>query len=244
MKNAITSIFTFFVLASFIVLVQSCPTYANEAVKMTPLRGLAPSTNPGVTTGATPASLPSTSPIAPSTTPVVPGTTPSIVPASASATTSVQPALRQTISKGSTPTAEENSVESFFQIDTKPRNNPQSLLMQPATAATKSNRNSHMFRPDRFVWHVLDNMGVPMFFGNHDSYLDPSLRESYVIPSPKLPNEKDVVKEIETSPSPRIPNFPQPTSATSESIHQKIPESELEGVPLPAPRDDVNAPSP
>jgi len=137
-------------------------------------------------------------------------------------------------------TPEGNSVESFFQIDPANRNSAQNLLMQSATvtAPTTDKRKTvpHYFY--RGLWHLLDNAGVPMFFG-HDSYLDPSIRETYHIDSPKLPSERAVERDPEKAvASPSKPAAPQ-KPATTQSAPQKIPASELEGVPLPAPRDDV-----
>lgn len=148
--------------------------------------------------------------------------------------------LKQTIQKDSS--AQEGSVESFFQINPQTRNSRQNLLMQPAVVPPKNKANRSVpHYAYRFVWHVLDNLGVPMFFG-HDSPIDPSITGTYVIQSPKLPRERAVAKELEKSISQSRQPVTEPT--TSQPVPaQKIPESELEGVKLPTPRD-ANAPKP
>src|SRR5271170_3713416 len=81
------------------------------------------------------------------------------------------PALRETVAKDSAATSQDNSVESFFQIDSKKRNSAQSVLMQPATVSSSaSNKSKSTFDSlGRCMWHVLDNLGVPMFFGQDAS---------------------------------------------------------------------------
>ena len=78
------------------------------------------------------------------------------------------------------------SVESFFQIDNNGR--------VPAASYTSNNKTASRLlsefnspeptksaagAPFRFLWHVMDNAGVPMFFGKSDDDLDPSLRLGY-----------------------------------------------------------------
>lgn len=177
------------------------------------------------------------------------------------------PVLQTTVVKDSQPTSistpqdnspQDTSVESFFQIDPTKRNSPQNLLMQSATVASSTNNKNKSLPYDlyRGVWHVLDNVGIPMFFGQ-DPYIDPSISRTYLIPSPKLPSERAAEKELSNknnNAASQLPSVPPSTSAQStstntqsiniQSMPQKIPESELEGVTLPAPRDDVHAPAP
>jgi hypothetical protein len=89
----------------------------------------------------------------------------------------------------------------------------------------------------RFVWHVLDDAGVPMFFGL-GPYIDPTIGQTYIIAAPKLPRAHAVDKQLEKSII--TPAAPASTSTTTEPAPEKIPESELEGVPLPEPREDVH----
>ena len=148
------------------------------------------------------------------------------------------PVLRETIVKDSGTSSQENSVASFFQIDPDQRNNPKNLLMQPATVASapkQSKRRSNGFY--RCMWHILDNAGVPMFFGQDTAYVDPSISGTYVIPSPKLPREKGLEKQMESSLTVVGKPLPStPASSASQDATQKIPQTELEGVPLPTPQ--------
>lgn len=91
-----------------------------------------------------------------------------------------------------------NSVETFFQC-------------QPIVSPQVQNKpESH--GPGRLLWHVLDNLGVPMLYGK-DSDLDPSLNRTFIMPSPPV---------LQKSGAPVTP--------------QKIPTSELEGTE-PSPND-------
>lgn len=101
------------------------------------------------------------------------------------------------------------------------------------------------------MWHVLDNIGVPMFSGNHDESLDPSIRRYYV--NPPLPeidahktprtakNSKEIV--IESPARQTQESHSQQTSASGTTssaamtIQPKIPASELEGIDLPGKTD-------
>ena len=91
-----------------------------------------------------------------------------------------------------------SSVETFFQC-------------QPVSSPEEQAK-SKSAGPGRLLWHVLDNLGVPMFYGK-DADLDPSLNRAFVMPSPPVPQK---------SGGPVSP--------------QKIPESELEGTE-PSPND-------
>jgi hypothetical protein len=98
-----------------------------------------------------------------------------------------------------------NSVESFFKCP-------------PTTAQKAHEKESPVKSAGKFVWHVLDNLGVPLPV-NKDSDLDPSLRQPYVMPLPK------------TSSQIIIPPTPQ-----------KIPESELEGTDVSPAQDNKSLP--
>jgi len=85
------------------------------------------------------------------------------------------------------------SIGSFFQCPT-------------ATASSKKNKNNSPLKGSgRFIWHVMDNIGIPVPTGSEED-LDPSLKQPYAMPLPKMLKE------------PAYPSNPQ-----------KIPESELEG---------------
>ncbi|GEM_PF-3004594 len=132
------------------------------------------------------------------------------------------------------PAAQDASVESFFQIDPQQRNSAQSLLRQPATASTPGTARSRSVahRLYRCIWHILDNAGVPMFLGG-DPYIDPGISGRPVLAPPALPAERAAGGQAGGAVAEPAA---QPGPAAAGPAPQKIPESELEGVPLPAPR--------
>jgi hypothetical protein len=99
------------------------------------------------------------------------------------------------------------------------------------------------FSAGRLLWHVLDNAGVPMLFGKTTYYIDPEIAGKYSIPSPKLPREGILAKELDETTIQTASNPAAPANNASQPM-QKIPTSELEGIALPAPRDDVNDKAP
>lgn len=100
------------------------------------------------------------------------------------------------------PITETGSIETFFQCPpSEPRANKQSA---PAKIVKS---------PAKLLWHVLDNLGVPMIVGK-DNDLDPSLTHTRFIP-PELPHAGKNGSSSDVGPSPNIP--------------EKIPQSELEG---------------
>jgi hypothetical protein len=168
-------------------------------------------------------------------------------PSVAKPSASASPTLRETIVNDSLAKPADNSVEAFFQVSPSKRNSPQNLSMQAETfISTEANKSkSHSNGVSRCIWHILDNAGIPMFWGQDTSYIDPSIRETYLTPPPKLPGEGAAVKEIEKTTTTQVSQPPlQPATANSSAMLQKIPESELEGVPLPTPRDETNVPTP
>jgi hypothetical protein len=68
----------------------------------------------------------------------------------------------------------------------------------------------------------MDNAGVPMFFGNKDNDLDPSLRQGY---------ESSILSQSKALKSDQASAGATAGSASGAPSHgpQKIPESELEG---------------
>lgn len=162
-----------------------------------------------------------------------------------SETSATAPGNAPPASNSSTPTAG-NSVETFFQVSPEVRNSSENTKMLPGVSS-RSDRKTKSIGPAvyRCVWHVLDDAGVPMFFG-HDPYIDPSIKGTYLIPSPKLPRERGLDKEFEQGVSgvDTTPASPAASTPASEPVPQKIPQSELEGVPLPTPRDDVHDSTP
>ena len=182
---------------------------------------------------------------------------PSPAPANASASSvpiSTSVAIPSALQHGSTPSLHDNSVESFFQIGVAKADNSQGALMQPVRTVTTLHQVKCKSLPHalyRLVWHVMDNMGVPMFFGQDHCDVDHGIQTTYVIPSPKLPPERAIEKL-----TPVTTQQPDSTTAQSESHHiyesqlegsintHQIPESELEGVRLPTPLKDSNVTQP
>ncbi len=139
------------------------------------------------------------------------------------------------------------SVESFFQIS--------NTLKTPAAEYTSNDKTaSHLLSefnspepkraaagaPFRFLWHVMDNAGVPMFFGKNDDDLDPSLRHGYSETNYSKPNYAGTIspgqsrssatdyKPANTIEGTTRATARSATGAPSQTPH-KIPESELEG---------------
>ncbi len=120
------------------------------------------------------------------------------------------------------------NLESFFDIQPEPQ--ATAKKQRPESKAERS--LSH--RLYRLTWHVLDNIGIPMFFGFNDSDLDPSLAEGR-----GLPTDASVGKTNITDKTAKDKKDAQKgmvdgstTGSTSEalpSLPKKIPASELEG---------------
>lgn len=126
------------------------------------------------------------------------------------------------------------SVQSFFQITPQPSQagaipvSPAAPIAHPgktdssAASPPTSSAKSAAAAPFRFLWHVMDNAGVPMFFGKSDDNLDPSLRQGYAsaISAPaalrRPVDQKSGVTESGAATMPAV-------------TPHKIPESELEG---------------
>lgn len=127
------------------------------------------------------------------------------------------------------------TVESFFQITKTQRNAQASSLPQPAVVPMAAPKKTPARGLSRSLWHVLDNMGVPMFSG-FDPCIDPSIGGTYAIPAPKLPRERTLVRDQQKEVTAASTNtrLPDPTSATAPP--QKLPASELDGVDLPSPQ--------
>jgi len=142
------------------------------------------------------------------------------------------PALREHISSDasadkSIKAAPDNSVAAFFQV---PANQSDNHAEPPPKKRSVG----------RLVWHVMDNMGIPMIVGK-DNDLDPSLRGSQLTPPTQVPTmaslrkmDKQFKHNQETTTEPSTAN----AVPMSDTILHKIPQSELEGVELPAPRDE------
>jgi hypothetical protein len=154
--------------------------------------------------------------------------------------------LRGLIGAPAAPSGENSNVESFFQI-------PSGL--NPSSPDKESARHSQAFATERkpfdnsagrFLWHLLDNVGIPVPIGSHDQALDPSIRRNYV--NPPLPdpdkyrnsaNRNTVANDSMPSQIPSSAVGPgDSTRVPAISIQQKIPTSELEGTDLSTKSDD------
>ncbi len=139
--------------------------------------------------------------------------------------------------------AENNSVESFFQLNrlnTQPMHEPVSLktvLPQIKESHTSNERTSWLGKTGRVVWHVLDNAGVPMLFGRNDADLDPSIARTFET-SPKITTETKAVK-LDVDNDRHTELVPKPSEP--QAIHGKIPESELEGTTYDFPPATIDA---
>lgn len=125
------------------------------------------------------------------------------------------------------------SVESFFQISGTPSRAGASPVFPDASMSRTGRSNegasppqpsakSAAAAPFRFLWHVMDNAGVPMFFGKSDENIDPSLRQGYAsaISAPtSLRRPVDSNSGVSESGAANTPSV----------TPHKIPESELEG---------------
>ena len=84
-----------------------------------------------------------------------------------------------------------STVDTFFQC--------------PPAALPQAQSKSKTRGPGRFLWHVLDNLGVPMFYST-DEDLDPTINRAFAMPAPPVPGKTG-----------------------GQVTPQKIPDSELEG---------------
>ncbi len=100
-----------------------------------------------------------------------------------------------------------NDVESFFQCN------------QVMPTSRNNQKKSRFGTPGKVIWHILDNLGVPMFVGK-DNDLDPSLRQSYMLPPSIIP-----------------------THNITQITPHGIPESELEGTEV-TPGNDAKKQAP
>ena len=133
------------------------------------------------------------------------------------------PLLQQTVVKESAPALQDNSVESFFQVGQSQRNSRQNLLMQAAVVKALPDNNSSKWREhgySRALWHFLDNISIPMFWGQDPDYIDPSIKETYLIPSPMLPGRRGLA-DLEETPI-RIGQPPLQSAAAQRLLENQV----------------------
>jgi hypothetical protein len=135
------------------------------------------------------------------------------------------------------PGKSENSVESFFQTNAA-KSGPGYALIR--SGETPSNSQG---APHSALWHIMDNLGIPVPTGSNVEALDPSLRRNYVNPAlpeinnykPRSARKQPLYKEAQIQvPPTQSAQQPVPTAINL----QKIPDSELEGVDFSAKNDD------
>jgi hypothetical protein len=173
-----------------------------------------------------------TSPQAPSSTPA------DSSPQSATSATRA-PVLRENVVHNNSMASPDNkasTVESFFDCDAVPPIGQQSRPPGGTDAAD----NKSGWHAGRLIWHVLDNAGVPMFFGNRDADLDPKIgSRAYINPPDRVPSQtlgekirrKSVKTVVQSKPDSSLqdPTLVA-TPADPKTILHKIPQSELEGI--------------
>ncbi len=130
-----------------------------------------------------------------------------------------------------------NSVESFFQLPPAP-----AAASSFHTQTVHGTREAKKASAGRALWHLMDNIGIPLPAGKQEEALDPTIRRGYVNPplpeidTAKAPKRKhEIVIESPAVQSTRPPLPPASTRAAEVAIQRKIPESELEGVDIAVP---------
>ena len=120
-------------------------------------------------------------------------------------------------------------VEAFFQINNTGKtpaagyaSHDQSTARLLSEFNSPEPKKSATGAPFRFLWHVMDNAGVPMFFGKNDDDLDPSLRQGYSSAVTIEAKQSGLIDPSTGATGNGAVNAP------SKGPH-KIPESELEG---------------
>lgn len=139
------------------------------------------------------------------------------------------PVLRAPINP-SGPSQSGKSIDSFFQI---------SRTAMPVGAVPQSietHKKSKSGDSKSFLWHLMDNAGVPMFYGNTGPELDPRLRRNYQ--DPQLPdmNVKNNKRKAEsTQDNVQANSKDSGDSNDAPQIPHKIPEGQLDGTQLVPP---------
>ncbi len=135
------------------------------------------------------------------------------------------PMLREFIKQSPNERPQDSSVESYFrfrnpkQIDSSSTSGEQEMARAHQAKSSKGSVG-------RAIWHILDNVGVPMFSGDTSPDLDPRLSRDYVDPPmPSSDANRTKSSVLETT------DKTTDTSASSGSRlgSPKIPESELQG---------------
>lgn len=127
----------------------------------------------------------------------------------------VPPVAKTNLPEGS------GSVESFFQLTPFNVAHPPSSRSAPDTVQPGS-QEEKKFSAGRFIWHVLDNAGVPLPVRDTSGDLDPSLRNGYALPARPHELEQKVDSTAAAKPA-------QGDGKLNPTVLDKIPRGELEG---------------
>jgi hypothetical protein len=129
--------------------------------------------------------------------------------------------LREFIKQSPGDRPQDSSVESYFRfrnpkaIDSSSTKGEQEMARAHQTKSSKGSVK-------RAIWHILDNVGVPMFSGDMSPDLDPRLSRDYVDPPmPSIDANRTRSSLVETTDT--------SVSSGSRLGSPKIPESELQG---------------
>jgi hypothetical protein len=152
-------------------------------------------------------------------------------PLSGSATRGLEAGGKPALQQSQSPVLPQGTVESFFQVSPAQRSARPTASSSDATKLSED-QDDHKKSVKRFLWHTLDNIGVPMFFGNKDDDLDPSLAHGYIMRSENGARAAQTPNKDNATANSAVINQP--------SVH-KIPDSELEGVNFSVKNDAQSA---
>ena len=136
----------------------------------------------------------------------------------------------------------DNSISSFFQLPSALSEGPAYPAEHAVSVAHRVRTNGDVHEHDstlagisRALYHVFDNVGIPVPYRK-----GVDLAPSIGAPSVELSHFSPKLERIEAPepPSPTMPDVKSSRLIPNQNYSKKIPENELEGVELPAPRDE------
>lgn len=130
-------------------------------------------------------------------------------------------ALKQNVSRNANNFSDsDNSVQAFF--DLAPINSNSKAIERRQTAGEEKSTGD--FSLKKFLYHSMDNIGVPMWTGRTDSQLAPGLKRAYVDPPLPTLTKHGSEKEVQ-----QLFSQEGAIAGGKPSLAPKIPLSELEG---------------